>query len=185
MIDSERDSFMIALKSLGFSMNTTKTSQIKKAYKWLVKQRDTMDPVYVTDDVIDNMISGNKSIAVVYSGDASLIMSENSDMDFFEPEEGTNTWTDCMVMTKTCENTELAHEFMNFICDADNAYVNAQYIGYSSAVLPAFELMRDNDYKGIDAYVPRTGHKKDEVFTYQDNKTRKYYSELWTEIKAY
>jgi spermidine/putrescine transport system permease protein len=185
MIDSERDSFMIALKSLGFSMNTTKKKQIKKAYKWLVKQRDTMDPVYVTDDVIDNMISGNKSIAVVYSGDAALIMSENSDMDFFEPEEGTNKWTDCMVMTKTCENTELAHEFMNFMCDADNAYINSQYVGYSSAVLPAFELMRDDDYKGINAYIPRTGHKQDEVFTYQSNKIRKYYSELWTEIKAY
>ncbi|MDO4942435.1 MAG: ABC transporter substrate-binding protein [Lachnospiraceae bacterium] len=185
MIDSERDSFMIALKSLGYSMNTTKEKQIQKAYKWLVKQRDAMNPVYVTDDVIDNMISGNKSIAVVYSGDAAMIINENKDMAFFEPEQGTNFWTDCMVITKTCKNTELAHEFINFICDADNAYINTQYIGYSSAVQPAYELMRDDDYKGIAAYVPRTGYKKDEVFTYQSNKIRKRYSELWTKIKAY
>ncbi len=185
MYDSERDSFMIALKALGYSMNTTKDKEIKKAYKWLVKQRNTMDPVYVTDDVIDNMISGNKSIAVVYSGDAALIISENDDLDFFEPEEGTNLWTDCMVMTKTCKNKELAMEFMDFLCDPDNAYVNTQYIGYSSAVLPAFELIRDNDYEGIAAYIPRVGYDKDEVFHYQSNKVRKIYSKLWTKVKAY
>lgn len=185
MYDSERDSFMIALKSLGYSMNTTNKKQIKKAYNWLIKQRNTMDVVYATDDVIDNMISGNKSIAVVYSGDAALIMSENEDMDFFEPDEGTNMWTDCMVITKTCENTELAHEFINFMCDIDNAYINTQEVGYTPAIQPAFEMMRDNDYKGIDSFIPRTGHDKDEVFRYQKNDIRKYYSELWTKVKAY
>lgn len=185
MYDSERDAFMIALKSLGYSMNTTNEKKIQKAYRWLVKQRDTMDVVYVTDDVIDNMISGNKSIAVVYSGDAALIMSENEDMDFFEPEEGTNMWTDCMVMTKTCKNTELAHEFMNFMCDVDNAYLNTQEVGYTPAVQSAFEMMRDNDYKGIDAFIPRTGHDKDQVFSYQKNEIRKLFSKLWTKVKAY
>lgn len=185
MIDSERDSFMIALKSLGYSMNTTNKKHLKKAYNWLVKQRNTMDPVYATDEVIDNMISGNKSIAVVYSGDAAMIINENKDMNFFEPEEGTNKWTDCMVMTKDCKNTELAHEFMNFMCDADNAYINTQYIGYNSAVTAANDMMRDHDYEGIDAYIPRTNYKKDQVFHYQKNSIRKYCSELWTKVKAY
>ena len=112
-------------------------------------------------------------------------MSENSDMDFFEPDQGTNVWTDCMVITKDCENTELAHQFINFLCDADNAYINTQYVGYSSAVQPAYELMRDDDYAGINAYVPRTGYEQDEVFTYQSNEIREIYSELWTRIKAY
>lgn len=185
MYDSERDSFMVALKALGYSMNTTNKTKINKAYRWLKKQRDTMDVVYVTDDVIDNMISGNKSIAVVYSGDAALIMSENKDLDFLEPEQGTNTWTDCMVITKTCKNTELAHEFINFMCDAENAYTNTQYIGYTPAVLPAFEELKESDFRGINAFIPRTGHKKDQVFTYQSNEVRKYYSKLWTKIKSY
>ena len=56
MYDSERDSFMIALKALGYSMNTTDENQIQEAYQWLVDQRNTMDPIYAGDDVIDNMI---------------------------------------------------------------------------------------------------------------------------------
>ena len=47
-----------------------------------------MDPIYAGDDVIDNMISGNKALAVVYSGDASYIISENPNLDYFTPEQG-------------------------------------------------------------------------------------------------
>ena len=45
MYDSERDSFMIALKALGYSMNTTNEDEIEEAYQWLINQRDTMDPI--------------------------------------------------------------------------------------------------------------------------------------------
>lgn len=44
MYDSERDSFMVALKALGYSMNTHDEAQIQAAYDWLIQQRDTMDP---------------------------------------------------------------------------------------------------------------------------------------------
>ena len=88
MYDSERDSFMIALKALGYSMNTTDENEIQEAYQWLIDQRNTMEPIYAGDDVIDNMISGNKAMAVVYSGDASYIISENPNMDYFTPKQG-------------------------------------------------------------------------------------------------
>ncbi len=91
MYDSERDSFMVALKALGYSMNTTNKQEIEEAYKWLLDQRNTMNIVYAGDDVIDNMISGNKAIAVVYSGDAAYIMSENENMEYIEPRQGTKT----------------------------------------------------------------------------------------------
>ena len=117
MYDSERDSFMIALKALGYSMNTTNESEIEEAYQWLIDQRDTMDPIYAGDDVIDNMISGNKALAVVYSGDASYIISENPNLDYFTPEQGTNRWYDAMVITKDCSEVQLAHEFIDFMID--------------------------------------------------------------------
>ena len=37
LYDSERDSFMMALKSLGYSMNTSDQGEIDKAYQWLLK----------------------------------------------------------------------------------------------------------------------------------------------------
>lgn len=53
MYDSERDSFMVALKALGYSMNTTKEREINEAYQWLLEQREEMNPVYVGDESIN------------------------------------------------------------------------------------------------------------------------------------
>ena len=68
--------FMVALKDLGYSMNTRNKDELKQAYNWLIEQNNTMKPVYVGDDVMDNMISGNKAMAVVYSGDGSYVINE-------------------------------------------------------------------------------------------------------------
>lgn len=183
MYNSERDSFMIALKALGYSMNTSKKSELDKAYKWLVEQNKKMKPVYVGDDVIDNMISGNKDMAVVYSGDAALIMSESKKkLDFFIPKQGTNEWVDGMVLTKDCKNTDLAYDFINFILSEENALPNTEYIGYSSSVKNVYEDMQNTTFKGISAYKVDTSNKKNEVFKYQDDETRRYTSELWTKV---
>lgn len=184
MYDSERDSFLTALKALGYSLNTEDTAEIDAAYRWLVEQNSIMDPIYVGDEVIDNMISGNKAMAVVYSGDAAYIITENPDMAFFEPDQGTNLWYDSMVITKDCENTELAHQFMNFILEEENALANTMAVGYSSAVKSAYEEMVDGYYAGISAYTPRIGNPLDEVFRYQPQKVKEYYASLWTKVKA-
>lgn len=184
MYDSERDSFMIALKALGYSMNTTSEDEIQEAYEWLVEQRNTMDPIYAGDDVIDNMISGNKSIAVVYSGDASYIISENPDLDYFTPSQGTNLWYDAMVITKDCSEVELAHQFINFMLDENSALSNTEEVGYTSTVKSVYEAMIEGEYKGISSYIPDTDNEANEIFKYQEPKLKQVFAGLWTKIKA-
>ena len=184
MYDSERDSFMIALKALGYSMNTTNKSELQQAYEWLVEQNKTMKPVYVGDDVMDNMISGNKDMAVVYSGDGAYIISENSDMGFFVPEQGSNNWIDGMVITKSCKNTELAHKFINFFLQKDVAIQNTAYIGYDSAVKSVYEYYRNEEYAGNPGCAPDTSNPKSEEFKYQEQKIKEYCASLWTKVKS-
>ena len=113
--DSERDSFMMAFKALGYSMNTEDPNEINDAYEWLLQMNNTMSPVYVTDEVIDGMMNGYKDIAVVYSGDAAVVLDENEDMSFYMPSQGTNIWCDAMVIPQNAENPKLAHEFINYM----------------------------------------------------------------------
>ena len=184
MYDSERDSFMIALKALGYSMNTTDENQIQEAYQWLVDQRNTMDPIYAGDDVIDNMISGNKAMAVVYSGDASYIISENPNMDYFTPSQGTNNWYDAMVITRDCNETELAHQFINFMLNEESALSNTEEVGYTSPVKSVYETMITGEYEGVSSYIPDFENPNSEIFRYQEPKIKQKYAELWTKIKA-
>ena len=184
MYDSERDSFMIALKALGYSMNTSDKAELDAAYDWLIEQNEIMNPVYVGDEVIDSMISGNKSIAIVYSGDAAYIMSENENLEYFEPDQGTNNWVDGMVITKDSESVDLAYAFINFMLRDEVAFANSEAVGYTSSNQTVFDELKTTVYEGNSAYNPRQGGEGDEFFRYQDSDTKKYCAELWTKVKS-
>ena len=183
MYDSERDSFMVALKALGYSMNTTVESEINEAYRWLIDQRSEMEPVYVGDESIDTMISGVKAMAIMYSGDATTVMSENPNMEYYLPEEGTNVWFDGFVISKECKQVKLANQFINYMISNQNAYKNTVEVGYLTANVNAAKKAADDTYKGISAYEIRTD-KKDEVFSYQTNEVKEMYNSRWTKVKA-
>lgn len=184
LYDSERDSFMMALKALGYSMNTEEEDELEEAYEWLVRCVETMKPEIVTDEIIDNMAQGRKALGIVYSGDAAYIMSENENMGFYLPNQGTNLWCDAMVIPANAKNVNLAHAFMNYVCSYEAAYDNSAYVGYTS---PNQEVMEElsgagGAYEGINAYLPRTDHESDEIFEFHAE-TRKVISNLWSKVK--
>lgn len=184
LYDSERDSFMMALKALGYSMNTENPDELNAAYEWLVQCVQTMRPEIVTDEIIDNMAQGRKALGLIYSGDAAYVMGENENMGYYLPETGTNLWSDAMVIPKNAKNPELAHAFINFASDYDGAYDNSSFVGYTS---PNQEVMDElsgegGDFEGINAYIPRSDNELDEVFVYNE-KTRKEISNLWSRVK--
>ncbi|RHS34738.1 extracellular solute-binding protein [Ruminococcaceae bacterium AF10-16] len=183
--DSERDSFMMAFKALGYSMNTEDPNEINDAYEWLLQMNNTMSPVYVTDEVIDGMMNGYKDIAVVYSGDAAVVLDENEDMSFYMPSQGTNIWCDAMVIPANAENPKLAHEFINYMLTYEAAFDNTETVGYTSPNAEVFEEMTSSEdlYADNAAYLPRSGYEKDEMF--HDNQTlMRELSKLWIKVKA-
>ena len=183
--DSERDSFMMAFKALGYSMNTEDPNEINDAYEWLLQMNNTMSPVYVTDEVIDGMMNGYKDIAVVYSGDAAVVLDENEDMSFYMPSQGTNIWCDAMVIPQNAENPKLAHEFINYMLTYEAAFDNTETVGYTSPNAEVFEEMTSSEdlYADNAAYLPRSGYDKDEMF--HDNQAlMRELSKLWIKVKA-
>lgn len=184
LYDSERDTFMMALKALGYSMNTDNSEELNEAYEWLVKCVQTMEPEIVMDEIIDNMAQGRKALGLIYSGDATYVIDENDEMGYFLPETGTNIWSDAMVIPKNAKNPELAHEFINYASDFAGAYDNSSYVGYTAANEEVMDALygEGGEYEGIDAYIPRSGNDMDEVFVYNED-TKKEISNLWSRVK--
>ena len=184
LYDSERDSFMIALKALGYSMNTESEAELQEAYEWLETCVTTMEPEIVTDEIIDNMAQARKALGIVYSGDGAYVMSENEDMGYYEPLEGTNLWCDAMVIPANAQNPKLAHEFMNYLCSYETAFENSDFVGYTSPNEEVREELfgQDGTYEGINAYTPRFGYHLDESFEYNEE-TKKIISNLWSKVK--
>lgn len=183
--DSERDAFMIALKALGYSMNSTNEQEVAEAYEWLIALGQEMKPTYVADEVIDGMATGVKDIAIMYSGDASYVLSENPDMAYHEPKQGTNTWVDTMVIPSDAQNVEMAHKWINFMISEEGSRRITEEIGYTSPIQSVIdeETGTGGKYEGVSSYIPRSGYDKDEEFFY-DAAMKAILSEYWTKIKA-
>lgn len=184
--DSQRDGFMIAFKALGYSMNTDKDEEIQAAYEWLRKMHQTVKPAYMTDEVIDAMINPSaadpKDIAVVYSGDAAYVLSENPDMAYIEPKQGTNIWSDGMVIPKNAACPGLANAFINYVLTYEPSYDNSITVGYTSSNKQVKDDLASGEFEGINAYIPRYGYDKDEVFRFNAVLTQKL-SDLYTKVK--
>lgn len=185
MYDSQRDSLMVALKLLGYSMNTHDIEELEEAKQLLIDQRPLVY-AYVTDQVIDNMIAGNAALAVVYSGDATYIMDENENMNYVIPKEGSNIWVDSMVIPKTAQNVELAHEFINFMQRPDIALMNTEYVMYSTPNTETLKMVADQEWTQNDAYSP-----SEELLatlpmeTFRDpGEFIKQYDDIWTQVLA-
>jgi spermidine/putrescine transport system substrate-binding protein/spermidine/putrescine transport system permease protein len=183
--DSQRDGFMVAFKALGYSMNTDDEDEINDAYNWLKKMNDTMDPAYVTDEVIDGMVNNEMDIALMYSGDAAYVLSQNMDMGWIEPDQGTNIWIDAMVIPANSSCPGLANAFINYIISEDVQMENSSYVGYTSVDTDVQEYMSgvDGDYFENDAYTPRVGYAKDETFHYNETLKKKL-NDLWNNVKV-
>lgn len=183
MYDSVRDAFMLALKSLGYSMNTDNEEELNKAYEWLAQISTTMEPAFVTDEAIDGLTNGEKAMGMMYSGDATMILSENENMRYYAPKEGTNYWVDAMCIHKDAKNVDAAYDFMNYVIDYDPAYENSSFVGYASVNKDVLKDMSSagGEFEGNEAYIPREMTSNDEVF-HNNLDVAKIIGELWVKV---
>ena len=182
MMDSQRDTLMVALKKLGYSMNTRSTEELEEAKQLLIDQKPVV-LAYVGDNVVDMMLSEEAAMAVVWSGQAIQIMSEQEGFEYAYPKEGTNLWFDSVVIPKTSENVEVAHMFIDFLNREDIAFRNADYIGYSSPNIGAVDQLSE-ELKAMSAAYPEMDKLENAEIFLDPGAFIEEYNRIWTELKA-
>ena len=184
MQNSVRDAFGIALKYLGYSLNSTDLDELQAAKEILMEQKPLVQ-AYVVDQVRDKMISNEAAIGVIYSGEAIYTQSENPNLEYVIPKEGSNMWIDSWVIPKNAKNKENAEKFINFLCRADIAKMNFDYITYSTPNVAARELIEDDAIRNSAIAFPEASTlKRCETYKYLGSKFDEIYNQLWREIKS-
>lgn len=183
MMDSQRDTLMVALKKLGYSMNTRSTEELEEAKEALIAQKPLV-LAYVGDNVKDMMLSEEAAMAVVWSGEAIQVMTEKEGFEYAYPKEGTNLWFDSVVIPKTSENVDEAHMFIDFLNREDIALRNAEYIGYSSPNVGAVEQVSE-ELKAMSAAYPDMDKLKDAEVFLDPGDFIEEFNRVWTELKAH
>ncbi len=182
MLDSQRDSIAVALKKLGYSMNTRNISELEEAKAELIKQKPLL-LAYVGDEVKDMMIGEEAALAVVWSGDAVYMMEENEDLRYVVPKEGSNFWFDNMVIPNTSKNKEEAELFINFMSRPEIALKNTEYIGYSTTNAETMKLLDEEIINNEVAYPSDEILDRCEVFL-DLGEFIKEYDKIWTDVKS-
>ena len=183
VLDSQRDAIGMALKYLGYSLNSTDEIELEEAKAALIEQKQ-LGTIYGADNVKDLMISGERAIAMIWSGEGLTLADEYDNLKYIVPKEGANFWIDSLVIPKGTKNKEAAEIFINFLCEKDSAYRIAEEIGYTTphegAMMEQDEDVRNNP----GAYMPEEVMDKCESYKYLNTEELLKYEKVWLEVKS-
>lgn len=184
MQDSVRDAFGVALKTLGYSLNSTSIRELTEARDLLIQQKPLVQ-AYVIDQVRDKMIGNEAALGVIYSGEAIYTQAENPDLAYVVPKEGSNMWIDSWCMPKNAPHKENAEKFLDFLCRPDIALMNFEYITYSTPNEEARKLIEDPSIRNSEiAFPDDTILGRCETFSYLGADADEIYNQLWREVKS-
>ena len=182
MQDSVRDAFAVALKKLGYSLNSTNEHELEQA-KDLLHEQYPLVKAYAIDEVRDKMINGAAALGVIYSGEYLYCSEENPDLAYVVPEEGSNLWIDGWVITSGSKNKENAEKWLDFLARPEIALKNFEYITYSTPNVAAQEMI-DEEYLEDPAVFPDEEIiNRCEIFQYLGQEMEDLYYEMWKLVK--
>lgn len=124
-------------KAVNDVANDTRDVTIEMVKKELAEMKKNIYGFEVDTGKTD-IVSGKIDANLAWSGDAvyAMDLAEEEDdkkLEFVIPKEGSTVWFDGWIMPKGA-NTELAQDFVDFLCRPDIAARNMNYIGYTSVI---------------------------------------------------
>ncbi|MBR2460891.1 MAG: spermidine/putrescine ABC transporter substrate-binding protein [Clostridia bacterium] len=189
--NNPRDAFGTAMYKLGIDVNTDSTEDWQRALDELKTQKPLIQS-YVMDEIYNKMKGESAYISSYYAGDYLTMYSDNEDLAFYYPEEGTNIFVDAMCIPKGSRNKEIAEMYINFMLSEEPAIANAEYIGYASPNSLVYENeqyiadMQDWHPDSMDILYPELDTDGEYVASYYKNLPEESLStlnSLWAELK--
>lgn len=184
LVDGAREVMGMGLNSLGYSLNDLNHDHLNEAKKKLDSLMPNVKAI-VGDESRMLLENEEASIGLVWSGVASEIMAENEDLEFVVPKEGSNLWFDNMVIPKTAKNVEAAHQFINFMLEAEVAAQNTEYVSYATPNKEALNYLPKEIVNDERFYPAPDLTERLEVYENLGKKNLAYYNELFLRFKMH
>ena len=179
MFSNSRDAYGIALKKLGYSLNSTSRDEIEDATDILKEQR-SVNQAYVMDQTFDKMENESAYIAPYYAGDCLSMMENNENLAFYYPEEGFNIFIDSICIPKGAKHKEAAEAFINFLCETEIAVANCEYICYFTPHTEAAKMLEFDER----IYPTDSQLEKAESFVALPDAINSLYDSSWIEVRS-
>ena len=183
MLATERWLMLPAQKALGFSVNTTDPDEMEQVKDVLTATKDTL-LAYDDTTFYSRLVSGEAVLVEAWDGWCNYGIAEDPNIAFVVPEEGSDLWTDTMVVLDSSANKEAAHAFINYILDPEVHTWVVENILYK---VPNQAAMEAVDPALIEAF-PNLGTSPEELFEGEElvdlGDAAPMYTQIATEIAA-
>lgn len=182
LLNDMREVIGAALKSLGYSLNTTDETQLAEARDVVIGWKRNIAK-FESDQYKNGLVSAEFLVSQGYNGDVMQAMEENEDIGYAVPAEGTSLASDDLVILANAPQPDLAHAFINFLHEPDVAAENTDYVWYLCPNLAAYPLMSEEVRDNPSVVLPDELVAKCEVIQDLGEDNAKYIR-IWDEIKA-
>ena len=98
------------------------------------------------------------------------------------PKENTTGWIDHLMITAGSENKELAHEFLEYMIEAQTQKKITDVTGYTPANPQAAQFMTPGEVKSL--HLDDVDNYQRRLYFWQNVPRRAKYNEIWNEVKA-
>ena len=148
MLSEPYDSASLVMLMQGANPSTASIDQILKAIDKIKQANDAGQfRRFTGNDYTTDLAKGNVWLCAAYSGDLVQLQSDNKNLRFAYPEEGSVLWTDNMMMPAKVEHPYAAETMMNFVYEPDIAAKIAAYVNYLSPVKGVKDVILKTDPK--------------------------------------
>jgi len=172
-----------ALKYLGYSFNSVKPEELKKAEELLIHQKKNVK-VFAPDNGQDLLASGEVDACQEWNGDIGQVMKEDSDIAYSVPTEGSLLWQDTMAIPTGAPHPGNANAFLNYVLDPQAGKHIVETIQYATGNAAAKALMPKEYTSNPTIYPPPEVLAKCESNLYLGEEAAKVRDEIWTRIQA-
>jgi spermidine/putrescine transport system permease protein len=113
LLDDMREVFGVALKKLGYSLNSTDPAQIRQARDLLLRQKPLVKGYNSSNFELD-LAAGDAWIAQAYNGNMTFVMRDEPHIRYVIPKEGCTIWVDTTCIPRHAPHPQLAEDFINY-----------------------------------------------------------------------
>ena len=147
MISDNRDLIGIALKALGYSLNSINEQELQDAEALLQAQAPAVKTYrYLSLKEDSAILTGSVIMSMMYNGDTLTLQKYNPNISFVLPKEGGNIWVDYLSVLSSSSKKAEAKLFLNFLNEPEIAARLAQYVHYATPNRAAEKLL-PQDFK--------------------------------------
>lgn len=183
LMDSVRDTVGAALKFKGYSVNTTDAKQLKEVRDLLIEAKKRSVGFDGSVGVKNKILGKTAQLGMVYSGEGVRAVTENTNLVYVVPKEGSIVWVDNLAVLAQAPHRDLAEQFLNYMLDAKVGAQLSAFTQFASPNRAAREFIKAEDLNNPAIYPPAATMARLEFLQDLGSKLR-IYDEVWTQVKA-